>query len=127
MRQDFYESPDTFDYGLEPKVCIPAPVADLLLAVMVGLTPGPLGRLPKQSTLDARKAMEIFGWSKRTAARVIATQTGKSIGDHSGTIGRSFQNAVTQASIARISVPKETAVSRAERPCVKLGRFSHSA
>ena len=46
------------------------------------------------------------------------------MGDYSGTIGRSFQNAVTQASIARISVPKETAVIA--RPCVKLGLFSHS-
>ncbi len=48
----------------------------------------------------------------------------RAMGDYSGTIGRSFQNAVTQASIARISVPKETAVIA--RPCVKLGLFSHS-
>ena len=48
------------------------------------------------------------------------------MGDYSGTIGRSFQNSVTQASIARIWVPKGENSRLMRVPCVKLGLFSHS-
>ena len=64
-------------YDLQPKICIPAGFADCLLALMVGLTPRPTGRPPKQSTLYARR-LTAAGVTQRAASRLLAQVTKES-------------------------------------------------
>jgi hypothetical protein len=65
-----------FEYGGQ-MVSVPAQAADYMAALLLYLTPRSRGRPSKKSTLEARQAMELFGWPQRTAARVIAKYAGE--------------------------------------------------
>ena len=72
-----FESKDTFHHRLEPPVCISAPVADIILAILVSIAPGPLGRPAKQSTLIGRALRDFFKVPPREVAKIAERHTGE--------------------------------------------------
>jgi hypothetical protein len=68
-----------FDYaGL--RVCIPAKAADYIVALLMYLGPGPLGRPPRELTKESTsyaRSIASSGKSQRSAAKIVAKITGE--------------------------------------------------
>jgi hypothetical protein len=71
----FYWPAGAQEFRYQHEICIPAAIADYLLAVMLSLSPRPRGRPAKKSTQAARVLAEMY--SQRKAARTIAATTGE--------------------------------------------------